>query len=107
MFWDRFYQLCIENHVKPNPVARELQIASSTVSQWKSGAVPNGETLVKIANYFHVSIDYLLGLSDQRLSAAEQVPGPNNPEEIKIIEAFRSLTKDQKAVVLRALGLYQ
>lgn len=65
MFWDRFYYLCKENKSKPNPVAKELGISSGIITRWKHGnTLPTGENLIKIANYFNVSIDYLVGRTD-------------------------------------------
>lgn len=61
MFWEKFYNLCTAHQTKPNPVAKELGISSGVVTKWKNGATPNGTTLLKIANYFGVSTDYLLG----------------------------------------------
>lgn len=64
MFWEILYSLCIKRGTKPNPVAKELNIASSTVSSWKAGTIPNGVTLIKLADYFDCSVDYLLGRTD-------------------------------------------
>lgn len=64
MFWNIFYQTCEKKGTKPNPVAKELKIASSTVTSWKNGSIPNGETLLKLADYLDVSVDYLLGRTD-------------------------------------------
>ncbi len=63
MFWERFYNLCIRNGKKPNPVGKEVGLSSGIISKWKNGGIPNGETLMKLARYFNVSTDYLLGLS--------------------------------------------
>ena len=53
IFWDRFYSLCLEKNTKPNPVAKDLDISSGVLTKWKSGtSFPNGEFLIKIANYF-------------------------------------------------------
>lgn len=64
MFWDNFYSACLKKGTKPNPLAKELQIASGSMTAWKSGKLPNGETLLKIADYLNVSVDYLLGRTD-------------------------------------------
>lgn len=64
MFWQKFYDLCISKGTKPNPVGKQLGVASSTITQWKQGALPSSEILLKIAEYFGVSIDYLLGRTD-------------------------------------------
>lgn len=66
MFWDRFYNLCLDQKTKPNPVAKELNISSGAVTQWKQGVIPKGDILIKIAQYFNVSTDYLLGLTDEK-----------------------------------------
>jgi transcriptional regulator with XRE-family HTH domain len=60
MFWDIFVALCNENDTKPNPVAKELGLSSGSVTSWKNGKVPHYSTLLKIADYFNVSVDYLL-----------------------------------------------
>ena len=61
MFWERFYNLCLRNGKRPNPVGKEIGLSSGIIS--KNGGIPNGETLMKLARYFNVSTDYLLGLS--------------------------------------------
>ena len=64
MFWQRFYDLCIQKGIKPNPLAQKLGISSGVISKWKNeNTLPNGENLVKIADYLDVSVDYLLGRS--------------------------------------------
>ncbi len=63
MFWDRFYALCQRNGKRPNPVGKEIGLSSGIISKWKNGGVPTGETLIKLSNYFNVSVDYLLGIS--------------------------------------------
>jgi len=61
MFWDRFEELCRVSGKKPSPVGKEIGVSATAVSKWKEGTIPNGEILMKIADYFHVSVDYLLG----------------------------------------------
>ena len=48
-------------------VAEGIGIGQGTYKNYETGArEPNGETLVAIANYFDVSTDYLLGLTDKK-----------------------------------------
>lgn len=66
VFWERFYDLCESRGTKPNPVAKEIGVSSGVVTKWKEErTIPNGETLIKISNYFDCSIDYLLGRTDE------------------------------------------
>lgn len=60
VFIDIFLQLCEENNVKPTRVANEIGSSSASVVKWKKGATPQGPTLQKIADYFGVTVDYLL-----------------------------------------------
>lgn len=60
MFWETFIKLCASNGTKPNPVAAKLGLSSGSITKWKNGAKPNDTTLQKIADYFGVSVDYLL-----------------------------------------------
>lgn len=61
MFWDVFYNLCITNGTSPNAVCKKLDLSNATATSWKkSAALPNGETLLKLADYFGCSVDYLL-----------------------------------------------
>lgn len=47
---------------------KEIGVTSSILSDWLAGKrLPNGENLIKLADYFDVSIDYLLGRTDNPL----------------------------------------
>lgn len=61
MFFDRYSALCKEKGKSPTGVAIELNVSRATVNYWKNGNVPKQEILIKIADYFNVSVDYLLG----------------------------------------------
>lgn len=100
MFFDVFCQLCKEKGMSANGVAKDLSIASGTVSEWKKGRSPQNATLLRIANYFGVSINYLLGKSETPSPAAISFTA----EENAIISALRA-QPEMKPAVLRLLGL--
>ena len=62
-FFSRFEDLCKERNTTPNAVAKAIGAASGSVTAWKRGTAPRNTTLAKIAAYFNVSTDYLLGHS--------------------------------------------
>lgn len=64
MFYERFSTLCSERNLTVTTVLKELGLSPSKGTQWKSGTMPSSKNLTKIANYFDVSIDYLLGNDD-------------------------------------------
>lgn len=61
MFWNVLCRLCEENNTKPYAIAKAIGASNSVCTKWKNGSIPNGETLLKLSNYFNVSVDYLLG----------------------------------------------
>lgn len=62
MFWSIFSDLCTQKGMKPSKVAEECGINRSNVSLWKSrGYIPRPDALKRIAEFFDVSTDYLLG----------------------------------------------
>lgn len=71
MFWEIFNRLCNDHNIKPNAVAKELAIPSGSVTDWKKGRIPRDGTLIKIADYFNVSTNYLLGKADQKEKPTE------------------------------------
>ena len=66
MFWENFLRLCADNNTKPTSVALELKISRGSVTNWKNGVVPQDITLKKIADYFGVSVDYLIGREEEK-----------------------------------------
>jgi transcriptional regulator with XRE-family HTH domain len=66
-FYDRYVELCREKNVSPSKAALENGINKGTVSVWKSkreddkDVVPSSPIAKKLAEYFRVSVDYLLG----------------------------------------------
>ena len=72
-FWETYERLCAKVNKKPTQVGRELSISSGTITQWKNGSIPGGEKLMQIADYFGVSIDYLVGRTEESVSETENV----------------------------------
>lgn len=61
MFFDNFVKLCNSVGKTPSAVVQELGMAKSAVTNWKKrGNRPTEANLRKIADYFGVTIDYLL-----------------------------------------------
>ncbi|MDO4301826.1 MAG: helix-turn-helix transcriptional regulator [Clostridia bacterium] len=89
MFWDIFNELCIKNNEKPTIAAKAMNISSATVTKWKNGAIPGGSTIIKLADYFGVSTDYLLTGKD---STSENNALSDN--ENKLLYLFKELNNE-------------
>ena len=64
MFYKTLTNLCKENNTSITSVVKDLGLSSSKVTAWKNGSIPKGDVLSKIADYFGVTTDYLLGRTD-------------------------------------------
>ena len=66
MFFSRLQLCCSEQGIKLSPLLDELGISRGSIGRWRSGTLPNGETLLKLASRLNCSVDYLLGLEEQK-----------------------------------------
>jgi transcriptional regulator with XRE-family HTH domain len=64
VLYKRIRQLCNERGVSVTRLETELGFSTSTIQKWKMASVPNATSIIKIAQYFNVSTDYLLGVTD-------------------------------------------
>ena len=66
IFQERLIEQRKLNKVTQREMAEFLQIAQPSYIRYENGsAEPSFENLVKLADYFDVSVDYLLGRSDR------------------------------------------
>ena len=61
MFWENFLKLCVEKGISATQAMSEIGLSGSGITKWKNGAAPRAATIRKIADYFGVSVEYLLG----------------------------------------------
>ena len=70
-----------QHKLSQSEVARRLNISSSAVSAFEAEQIsPSLETLVKLANLYHVSTDYLLGVDYPRDKAVLDTSGLNKQQ---------------------------
>lgn len=61
----RLKELRLSKNITQQRLAFELHINQNTISRYETGVREPGITeLIAIADYFHVSIDYLVGRTD-------------------------------------------
>jgi transcriptional regulator with XRE-family HTH domain len=124
--YEVFEQLLQKKGVSSYKVAKEAGVTQTALSNWKSGrSTPTAKTLQKIADYFGVTIDYLMTGDDsseqgltardnrdiakdldnimEKLTSGENGPASYNGEEISPEAA--ELFKDELEIALKRLKL--
>lgn len=62
----RIRALRLEKNVDQNTFAKEINVSNASVSYWENAKqIPSAEVIYKMAVYFGVSVDYILGLKDE------------------------------------------
>ena len=97
----KIIELMDSRNLSAHKFETEAGLANASVQAWKNGkSKPSADALTKIADYFHVSVDYLLGRTD--------VPGfsPSEAESISPT-ASRNVTPDEDELLedYRELGI--
>ncbi len=65
VFADRLLELRKEKEISQATLAKALGVSFSVVCYWETDrSEPTAPNLVKIVEYFNVSVDYLLGLEN-------------------------------------------
>jgi transcriptional regulator with XRE-family HTH domain len=64
MFYDRFKLLCQRKNISCTKAATEMGLSNSTPTKWKkTAAIPDSSTISRIADYFEVPVEYVMGVS--------------------------------------------
>lgn len=67
VFGKRLKELRVEKELTQEQLGRIFNIRKGTVSNWENGnRFPDEKTIIKLADFFDVSIDYLLGRTNKR-----------------------------------------
>lgn len=67
MFYEIYCELCQKHGLSPSGAASKIGFNRASVTMWKNtGKAPKQELLVRIADFFGVSTDYLLGKEEQK-----------------------------------------
>lgn len=106
----KLHELRKEKKLSQNEIAFFLNVTPQAYSRYERGERELGyENLDKLAKFFDVSIDYLLGVSDyyypdklQHSSLPEYTA-----EERNLIKAYRELRPDLQSLLLDTVALWQ
>ena len=106
---NKIKELRIKAGMKQSELSSLLGIAQNTLSYWEQNKYqPDNDTLLKLADIFNVTIDYLLGRSTSSTASGSPSPegkatiqqneNPLTGKELALITAYRSNPAMQGAV---------
>ena len=88
LFYETFNNLCKKRNISKSKVLSEIGLSTGNLDKWKKGSSINSDAIIKIANYFDVSTDYILTGkdSDQTIDTLD----------LELLNLFRCLNDRQK-----------
>lgn len=100
---NRIKQLREEREIEQKHLAVELNVTQPTISDWETGRKqPSSKSTAKLADYFGVSMDYLLGRSDdptpeaQKNSPSLEELFADDPKGLAIYMMYQKLPPEAK-----------
>ena len=99
----RFFELRSEKGISQREIAKLFGISQATYNNWENGRTqPSIEQLIALAKFYDVSVDYLIGNSDDAGIINYDKPQLSD-EEIQLLRAFRPLPRETKTNFLKLM----
>lgn len=110
MFLERFEELCRKNGQTPSGVCIAIGRSKNLAAKWKStNASPSAEVLKELADYFDVSVDYLLGktgdMSEDEISVRQEML--DNVDMRVLFDAARGIPRSKLYETISMLNKYK
>lgn len=107
--YEIFNNLCEKKGVTAYRIGKETGIATSTFTDWKKGrSTPKQDKLKKIADYFGVTVEYLMTGEESTLSDENALLDVHISEDFELKEAIKkyySLDDRKKKHVIELIDL--
>lgn len=85
MFAKRLKELRLNSNMKQSDLANKIDVSPSTIGMYEQGRrSADQETLIKLAEIFNVSVDYLLGRTDKMSDISIEKENKNTSDEKEI-----------------------
>ena len=86
--------------ISQKALADAIGVSQQSVNKYENHNIePDIETLIRIADFFDTSVDYLIGHTSVRRRIEEVRVYELNDHESQVIEQYRTLTTKQKACI--------
>ena len=98
-FYNKYVALCAKANKAPSAVAEEIGLSRTAPHGWKRGRLPKDTTIVKLANYFGISVSYF---SKELAEKIAYTPTENQVVNAENVEKIFSSASDQQKMVWAA-----
>lgn len=93
--------------VSQRALADAVGVSQQSINKYENHKIePDIETLVRIADFFDTSVDYVIGHTSIKRKYAEYQASDLTTEEGRIIEKYRNLKPKQKECVQQVINTY-
>ncbi len=104
-FTENLKNLILQSEKLQTNICKEMNISKQKLTNWKSGYTePNLNDLTMLANYFDVTVDFLIGRTDDfGVNTAAPMSDGLTSEERELLSLFRELSPYLKGMTLNAV----
>jgi len=96
-----------EAGISQKALAESIGVSQQSINKYENHNIePDIETMIRIADYFNTSVDYLIGHTDVRRKIEAVQAYELNTAERKIIDRYRKLSAKQKSCVATVIDSY-
>ena len=93
--FEKIKSLAKKQGISLNTLEDRVGLGKNYIYSLKNKKTPSAEHISKIADYFNVSTDYLLGRTDNPAIASDNKANTNlGPAETELVTAFRNQTQN-------------
>ena len=93
--------------ISQQKLADAVGVSQQSINKYENHKIePDIETLIKIADFFETSVDYLIGHTDIDHIIEEMTSCTLNDEEMQLINRYRQLSPKQKSGIQSVLDSY-
>ena len=102
VLYQRIKQLCSRKGITIAKLEFDLGFGNSSIKKWEKSSSPSIDKIVKVATYFDVSIDYLMGRTDIESSMSEII---GDEDIISFQRARQKMTPKDREKMMQMLKL--
>ena len=100
-FPERLKELRKSRNISQQKLGTYLNYGYTAIANYESGRnEPSFDTLMKIAVFFDVTVDFLIGLSNEPM-----IMNALSVSEVRLLEIYRRLNEETKQIIMDMIGI--